>query len=124
VKHFISKAPRYELPLACNADEKRRAKRHQLRSRALIGIQGQPSLRGNMIDVSNGGISVSLPVALPAGTECMVFFTIVLEDQLIAVSGHGKITHCICSGDGFRIGMRFSTQDPQAQMALEKLLRE
>lgn len=124
MKHFISKAPMYELPLGANGDERRRIKRHPLRSRALIGIQGQPSVRGSMIDISTGGISIALPSALAAGTECMVFFTVTVAGQLIAVSGAGKVANCICSGDGFRIGMRFSTQDPQAQRALAKLLGE
>jgi c-di-GMP-binding flagellar brake protein YcgR len=124
VKHFISKAPMYELPIGANGEERRRIKRHPLRSRALVGIQGQPSLRGSMIDISTGGVSLTLPVALPAGTECMVFFTVTVAGQLIAVSGAGKVANSICSSEGFRIGMRFSTQDPQAQRALQKLLGE
>jgi hypothetical protein len=124
VNHFISKAPMYELPLGAKGEEQRRVKRHPLRSRALIGIQGQPSIRGSMIDISINGVSIALPAALPTGTECMLFFAVTVGGQLIAVSGPGKVVNCICSGDGFRVGMRFSTQDPQAQRALAKLLGE
>jgi hypothetical protein len=124
VKHFISKAPMYELPVGAKNDDRRRIKRHPLRSRALIGLQGQASIRGSMIDIASDGISVALPSALAAGTDCMVFFTVTVAGQLIAVSGPGKVVNCICSSDGFRVGMRFSTQDPQAQRALAKLLGE
>jgi hypothetical protein len=122
VNHFISKIPMYELSGGVSGDEKRRVKRHPLRSRALIGIQGQPSIRGSMIDISVNGVSIALPTSLPAGTECMLFFAVTVAGQLIAISGPGKVINCICSSEGFRAGLRFSTQDPQAQKALAKLL--
>jgi hypothetical protein len=124
VNYFISKTPLNDMQTGAHqAQERRRVKRHPLRSRALIGIQGQPSIRGSMIDVSAGAASVALPIALNPGTECMLFFTVTVEGQLIAVSGAGTVVNCVCSGlDGFRIGMRFSTQDVQAQRALHKLL--
>jgi len=119
LKHFVSKMPMYELP---NQDERRRVKRHPLRSRALIGVPGQPSIRGSMLDISVGAVGLISPMSLAIGSECSVFFTVTVQGQLIAVSGTGKVVNSICSGDGFRVGMLFHTQDTQAQKALDKLL--
>ena len=108
---------------AHHALNRRRTKRHPLRTRALVGVPGKSAIRGYIVDISAGGLSVSLPVATGIGTECMMFFTVVVEGQVIAVSGRGKVVNCTCtSSDGFRIGMRFQAQDPQAQDALNKLL--
>jgi hypothetical protein len=126
VKHFTSKPLIQDLRTDTDAEaDRRRTKRHPLRSRALVGIPGQPSIRGTMLDMAAGSIGIALPIALTAGTDCMVFFTVTVEGQLVAVSGAGTVTSCICRGvDGFRIGMRFSTQDAQAERAIDKLLKK
>jgi hypothetical protein len=108
---------------AQRAIDRRLTKRRPLRSRALIGIPGKAAIRGNVVDISAGGLSVILPIAPDIGIECTMFFTIMLDGKIITVSGYGKVLNCVCgSSEGFRIGMKFHTQDPQAQSALQKLL--
>jgi hypothetical protein len=126
VKHFTSKPLIQDLRTDSEAEaERRRVKRYPLRSRALVGIPGQSSIRGTMLDMAAGSVGIALPIALTAGMDCMVFFTVTVEGQLVAISGAGKVTSCICRGvEGFRIGMRFSTQDAQAERAIDKLLNK
>lgn len=122
--YLTSKTPQQLMQTgAQRAIDWRLTKRKPLRSRALIGIPGKSAIRGNVVDVSEGGLSMVLPIAPDIGIECSVFFTIMLDGKIITVSGYGKVLNCVCSSsEGFRIGMKFHTQDPQAQNALQKLL--
>jgi hypothetical protein len=80
-------------------------------------------IRGQVIEVSEGGACVVLPIAPNTGVECTLFFTVTLDGKMIALSGPGKVTNCVCANsEGFRVGMTFHPQDPQAQAALDKLL--
>ena len=80
-------------------------------------------MRGQVLEISTGGLSVALPSAPEIGSECTLFFTVMLDGKLIAISGPGKVTNCTCtSSEGFRVGMTFHPQDSQAQAALNKLL--
>jgi hypothetical protein len=94
-----------------------------LRTRALVGIPGQSPIRGQILEISTGGLNVALPIAPGIGSVCTLFFTVMLDGRIIAMSGPGKVTNCTCtSSEGFRVGMTFNPQDPQAQKALDKLL--
>jgi hypothetical protein len=124
VNYFTTKAPMQDMQTgAQRALDRRRTKRLPLRTRALVGIPGQSAIRGQIVEVSTDGLSVALPIAPDIGSVCTLFFTLMFEGRLIALSGPGKVTHCTCtSSEGFRVGMTFHPQDPQAQEALHKLL--
>jgi len=124
VDYFTTKTPLQHLQTGAQPEfDRRRTKRHLLRARALVGIPGQSPIRGQVLEVSEGGVCVVLPIATNIGIECTLFFTVMLDGKTIALSGPGKVMSCVyANSDGFRVGMTFRPQDPKAQEALNKLL--
>jgi c-di-GMP-binding flagellar brake protein YcgR len=121
---FVSQATLRVLQTGMHsALDRRRAKRTPLRYRATVRVAGQPDIHGSTLDASAGGLNVALPVSLPIGSECRVSFTIATDGKLISLTGIGKVVHSVCtSSQGFRVGMTFNVQEPQAKHALQKLV--
>lgn len=111
------------LPALANDAEKRRTPRKPMRQRVTIGTAGHGIVQGQTIDISVGGLSVMLPVALPTSTPCAVRFELMIDGRLVRFAGSGKVIHCSLAGmNGFRVGMKFQVDDPKLSPALARFL--
>ena len=110
-------------PTVANDAEKRRSPRKPMRQRVTIGTAVHGIVQGHSRDISAGGLSVMLPVALATNTLCAVRFELMIDGRLVRFSGTGKVAHCSCSGmDGFRVGMQFQLDDPKLMSPLNRFL--
>lgn len=103
--------------------EQRRSPRKPVRQKVSIGSTGHGIIRGHTIDISVGGLSIMIPMALPLDSLCAVRFDLFVEGSLVRFAGTGQVAHCSCVGmQGFRIGMKFKLQDPNLQSHLNTFL--
>lgn len=107
--------------------DRREAVRRPLRSAAMVLLPGQPGRVGRTVDVSETGLCLLLPDAVPAGTTCLVGFE--LPDRTGArkrLQSKARIVHSVLSpaGEGFKIGMQFLEPPPETRRALETFIRE
>ena len=99
--------------------ERRKSPRKTCRRPATVGTAAQGIIRGDTCDISVGGLSVMLPIALAVGTQCAVRFELFIDGVLVRVAGEGCVMNCSCSGlNGFRIGMNFKVPDAKVQTLL------
>lgn len=88
--------------------ERRAAPRRLLQRRIMISLPDNIVLGGQTIDLSNGGLRVSIPRALATPQDCTFEVSIMVEGQVQSLSGRGRILSCVCRGmDGFSIGLQF-----------------
>jgi hypothetical protein len=105
--------------------EQRKSPRKPLKRSVSVGTHAQGIVRGHTCDISMGGLSVMIPVALAVDTLCAIRFDLFIDGNLVRISGAGKVAYCSCSGlDGFRIGLRFMPQDAKSQTQLNTFLEK
>lgn len=62
---------------------------------------------GQAVDLTTGGIRVTVDRSLNVPQECAIEFSIMTEGQPQPVSGRGRILSCVCTGMALSIGLQF-----------------
>ena len=83
---------------------------------------GQSLAVGHLKDVSEGGLSVELPVCLVPGTQVKVRLSTLTSDVLHHYTVTGSVMHTETSGEGCVHGIRFEPLTKLEQVALTDYL--
>lgn len=92
----------------------RKSVRKVLLSHAIFVAQNLRIKSAVTIDISTGGISLTIPQALEIGQSCAISFDVPgQEDSKQRTLISGTVASCIDKGaEGFRIGVHYSESDP------------
>jgi len=83
---------------------------------------GQSLAVGHLNDVSEGGLSVELPVCLAPGSQVKVRLSTLTSGVLHQYTVTGMVTHAEASGTGCVHGIKFESLTRVEQMALTDYL--
>jgi hypothetical protein len=87
--------------------ERRAAPRKPLQRRITLTLKDTTLLHGQAVDLTSGGMRVSVDRAISVPQECTIEFSIMIEGRPQPVSGRGRILSCVCTGMTFSIGLQF-----------------
>jgi hypothetical protein len=87
--------------------ERRAAPRKPLQRRITLTLKDTTLLHGQVVDLTTGGVRVSVDRAISVPQECTIEFSIMIEGQPQSISGRGRILSCVCTGMTFSIGLQF-----------------
>jgi hypothetical protein len=87
--------------------ERRAAPRKPLQRRITLTLKDTTLLHGQAVDLTSGGMRVSVDRAISVPQECAIEFSIMIEGQPQSISGRGRILSCVCTGMTFSIGLQF-----------------
>jgi c-di-GMP-binding flagellar brake protein YcgR len=105
------------------SSETRSYPRKVVRCSAMIAIPGSAVMRGRTIDVSLGGLSLTMADQLPTGQQCDVAFDPLFNGAPHRIIAKAKVVYCILSGkEGFRIGLQFVSLDAENNKLLAQLM--
>ena len=101
--------------------EMRQSTRRALLSQAIFIALDVSSRFARTIDLSTGGLSVTLPQALRIGQSCAITFDVPHDDFSQRALITGRVTSCVASEDGsHRIGIRFVQADPVSKQLIKE----
>lgn len=86
------------------------------------GTDGRSLAIGHLHDISEGGLSVELPVSLSPGMPVAVRLSTLTSGVLHQYVVTGVVTHTEASGAGWLHGMRFTSLTPAERTALTDYL--
>lgn len=101
--------------------ELRKSVRKVLLSHAIFVSQNLRVKSAVTIDISTGGLSLTIPQALEIGQACAISFDVPGQKQskqrtLIS----GTVASCVDKGvDGFRIGVHYAESDPVSKQLIQ-----
>ncbi len=102
-----------------------RAASHQrkiLRSRAVLHFSNGNIVQARTTDISVAGLSLLSAQSLAAGVACHVVFQIAMAGKLHDIAADVEVVYNTCHGtDGFRLGLRFTTLDPERSRLINRL---
>jgi hypothetical protein len=109
--------------------EKRQSTRKALLSKAIFISLNVTSKFASTIDLSTGGLSITLPAPLAVGQLCAISFDVPLEDVQRRALISGRVTSCVERGEqDYRVGIRFvqadATSKALVRAAVEKYLNQ
>jgi hypothetical protein len=100
--------------------EHRQAIRKRLDSDTIFISLKMTSRAGHTLDVSTGGVSLTLPDPLPVGANCALSFGVPAGRKRARTLIRGTIVSCIAHGsDGFRVGIRFLHADATSRELIQ-----
>lgn len=103
----------------------RKNPRKPLKRSVSVGTTEHGIVRGYAYDISVGGLSVMIPVALAVDSLCAIRFDLFIDGNLVRISGTGTVAYsCCCGVDGFRSGLKFKPQDSTLQSVLEAFVAQ
>jgi c-di-GMP-binding flagellar brake protein YcgR len=89
----------------------------------MVAVPGSAVMRGRTIDVSLGGLSLTLPEQFSPGQQCDVAFDPMFDGAPHRIIAKAKVVYCILSGkEGFRVGLQFTSLDAENNKTLAKLM--
>ncbi len=105
--------------------EQRVRPRRPIRVNALVSVTGMLLMTVRTIDISEGGLCLSMPRPLTVGQKCNVTFELIKNGKKGRVTAQGKIIYCILnSQDGFKTGLQFTEVDPTSAGLISQFMRE
>ena len=97
--------------------------RKPLRAPARIGLPAGEVLRARTVDISLGGVCVTVAEQLRVGQACMVAFETILNGQSRQVAAKATVIYSILRGtEGFRTGLQFTEIDAANNKTLAELM--
>lgn len=79
-------------------------------------------MAGKTIDISDTGVGVLLPAALPPGQIGEMHIQMLSFGEMVAVRAKFIAVHCVLSHDEFRLGLQFLGMSPQMRKAIHDVL--
>lgn len=102
--------------------ELRKSVRKVLLSHAIFVAQNLRIKSAVTIDISTGGISLTIPEALEIGQACAISFDVPGQEeskQRTLISG--TIASCVAKGEeGYRIGVHYAESDPVSKELIKE----
>jgi hypothetical protein len=103
--------------------EQRNNPRKILKVKAVVAMDGQAPVPGRTGDLGANGVSINVPSPLQAGQTGQVAFDLLIDGKPTPLHARARVTHCIFSGDEFKVGFQFLNLDLQAMSNLSRFLR-
>lgn len=103
--------------------ENRTISRKLLRSRAAVSFCGGTPYFCRCLELSSGGMSVSMDMAHNAGDFGVIVFEIPCNGEITSVISEFSVVQCVFSNGYFRIGIQFCNITNEAKNSISKFLR-
>lgn len=89
----------------------------------MVAMDGMPPYQGRTIDISPQGLSLQFDHKLQPGQTGQMMYEIFIDGKAQVLTCHCKVSHCIFSGDQFKIGFLFVNPDASVTAAIAKYMR-
>lgn len=89
----------------------------------MLAADGREPVIGRTTDIAANGVSVSFPDPVPAGAAGLVRFDLLVDGKITPIQVRARVSHCIFSQGGFKVGLEFANLDPASNTALQRFLR-
>lgn len=110
------------------ANDMRKSVRKILLSHAIFVSQKLRVKSAVTIDISTGGLSLTIPEPLDVGQACAISFDVPGQQSKQRTLIRGTVASCVAKDDGYRIGVHYVQSDPVSkqliQAAIERHLEQ
>ncbi|WBS05044.1 PilZ domain-containing protein [Pseudoduganella sp. SL102] len=103
--------------------DQRQGVRKILRVRAMVVIDGAAPVPARTFDLSLGGMSVTSGSKVEPGQTGQVVFEMLVDGKPQIITCRAKVSHCIFSGNEFKVGFVFLPLNADATAAITKFMR-
>lgn len=105
-----------------DSHEHRGSPRKPLRVKAALKIEGESANAVQTEDMNERGVGLlsSRPVAVRQ--QGQIAFNVFLDGNLQLVSATVVVAHCVLSGDGFKVGILFTSMSASSRLAISHFL--
>jgi hypothetical protein len=103
--------------------DSRQGARKILRVKAMIVMDGAGPVAARTFDLGLAGMSLTSENKVIIGQTGQVVFEMLVDGKPQLISVRGKASHCIFSGDEFKLGFTFLPLDNDAAGAITKFMR-
>jgi len=101
------------------AKDLRTSVRKILLSHAIFVSQNLRLKSAITIDISTGGISLTVPNPISIGQACAISFDVPGKQSKQRTLISGTVASCIAKGDGYRIGVHYGESDPESKKLIK-----
>ena len=102
------------------AKEMRKSVRKVLLSHAIFVSQRLRVKSAVTIDISSGGMSLTIPEALEVGKRCAISFDVPgRQDMRQRTLIRGTVASCVARDGGYRIGVHYEQSDPVSKQLIQ-----
>lgn len=103
--------------------DQRQGARKILRVRAMMVMDGAAPVAARTFDLGLAGMSVTSGTKVEPNQTGQVVFEMLVDGKPQIITCRVKVSHCIFSGDEFKVGFVFQPLNPEATAALTKFMR-
>jgi len=103
--------------------DQRQGARKILRVRAMLVMDGGAPMAARTFDLGLAGMSVTMEYKVEPGQAGQVVFEMLVDGKPQVITCRAKVSHCIFSGDEFKVGLVFQPLAPEATAAITKFVR-
>lgn len=104
--------------------ELRQSKRRELLGNAIFIALDVKSRLAATLDLSTGGLSLTLPQPLTIGQACAITFDVPSDTQKQRALISGRVASCVPSGETYRIGIRFVQADAVSKQLIQTAVEQ
>jgi hypothetical protein len=101
------------------AQDLRKSVRKILLSHAIFVSQKLRLKSAVTIDISTGGLSLTVPEPLEIGQACAISFDVPGQESKERTLIQGTIASCVAKDDGYRIGVHYVQSDPVSKQLIQ-----
>ena len=106
-----------------DTQNKRQHLRYRLGGRATLTFGNPPrEIRVQLLDISNGGMSVLSDSACGLGARARRGVSVLCGDRPIATAPNIEVRYCVLDNKHFRLGLQFIETDVQTQGAIDAIV--
>ena len=106
-------------PITSTAADLRQSVRKALISHAIFVSQNVRLKSVVTIDISTGGLSLTVPDPLRIGQACAISFDVPGEQNHERTLISGTIASCVAKDEGYRIGVHYVESDPISKQLIQ-----
>lgn len=103
--------------------ERRQLVRQYLRVSAVLHTEEATPINVHLIDIGKAGVSLNASHQIATGLTVQLHFGVPINGNLEKIIATGRITYCTPSPPGFKVGMLFSTLEPDVQAIIAAYLQ-
>jgi hypothetical protein len=103
--------------------DQRQGVRKILRVRAMLVLDGAAPVPARTFDLGLAGMSVVSASKVEVGKSGQVVFEMLVDGKPQIITCRAKVSHCIFSGNEFKVGFVFQPLAPDATAAITKFVR-
>lgn len=103
--------------------DQRQGVRKIIRVRAMVVIDGGAPIAARTFDLGLAGMSVTTGTRVETGHAGQVVFEMLVDGKPQIITCRAKVSHCIFSGDEFKVGFVFQPLSPEATSAITRFVK-